>query len=44
MKQKKKEAKLKRRIEDYDKNHATDGSYTKPGSIKKSAGGRGRQR
>ena len=38
MKQKRKEVRLKKRQDDYDKNNGTDGGYTRPGSIKKSAG------
>jgi len=44
MKQKAKEAKLKGRTDDYDRKHATDDGFTRPGSVKKSGGGKGRKR
>lgn len=43
MKQKAKVERLQRRVDDYDRNHNTDAGYTRPGSIKKSAGGKGRK-
>lgn len=45
MKQKKKEERLKRRIDDYEKNHITDDGYTRPGSVNKSSpAGKGKRR
>ena len=45
MKQNRKEARLQRRRDDYDRNHNTDGGYTRPGSIKKSSPlGKGKRR